>query len=121
MGIRLITSSDRKYCLLFQLHSAEYFYDGEVHIILLSGSIYAKKPMEKILNKEIVATLEEFANSFNKLHLNDLEVSILCAVRLTCSGEYMYSRCSKIQIFFLLHSPKNCWLSRLEFTKCLSE
>ena len=77
---------------MFQLHSAEYFYDGEVHIVLLSGNIYAKKPMEKILNKEIVATLEEFANSFNKLHLNDLEVSILCAVRLTCSGEYMNSK-----------------------------
>ena len=43
--------------------------------------------MEKILNKDIVATLIEFANSFNRLHLSDLEVSILCAARLTCSGE----------------------------------
>ena len=75
--------------------SSEYFFDNEVNIILYSGDIYSRKPMEKILNKEMVNTLFDFANQFNSLHLSDLEVTILCAVRLTCSGMYTSVRALK--------------------------
>ena len=85
---------------LLQLTSAEYFSENAVNIITLSGEIYSRKAMEKILNKEITTTLMNFASQFNKLNLSDLEIAILCAVRLTCSGRllnfHIYSGVLKI-------------------------
>lgn len=42
--------------------------------------------MRKILNDDMVDTIMKFANEFNPLKLQDIEIAVLCAVRLTVTG-----------------------------------
>lgn len=92
-GFSNINSEDRAILLkrayydIWMLTSAEYFSESAVNIITISGEIYSRRAMEKILNREITTLLMSFASQFNNLHLSDLEIAILCAVRLTCSDD----------------------------------
>lgn len=65
---------------------AEYFENGKSYWILPTGEIYSADAMRKILNDDIVDTIMKFAGEFNPLKLLDIEIAILCAIRLTVTG-----------------------------------
>lgn len=71
---------------LLQLSYAEYFENGKSYWILPTGEIYSADAMRKILNDAIVDTIMKFASEFNPLRLLDIEIAVLCAIRLTVTG-----------------------------------
>ncbi|XP_052261103.1 uncharacterized protein LOC127865174 isoform X2 [Dreissena polymorpha] len=75
----------RAYYDLWTLSYAEYFQNGKSYWILPTGEIYSAPAMRKILNDRIVDTVMTFSDQFNALNLTDLEIAILCAIRLTAS------------------------------------
>lgn len=73
--------------ICFQLSYAEYFENGKSYWILPTGEIYSAEAMRRILNDSIVDTIMKFAAEFNPLKLLDIEIAVLCAIRLTLTGE----------------------------------
>ena len=62
-------------------------FNNESFMMLPNGIQYTKHWMEKVIGKEMVEAIFDFADKFNYLNLSTKEVALLFPVALTTPGK----------------------------------